>query len=246
MRRTLVAAAIALVATVVALLLYLDNRRLERENARLKKAEPVAVANDPWAPAPVTADGPRRVVPPVVPPVVGEEPMDEPADEPTESRGERKARRQAELAAFLGREPGESEEDYRARIMPLLEAGLARPRDDVAAARAEAEAAANVTPEQHAKLDAAFNEVYDDLLQYTDGAIADGQLSPYESNIAGMLDYAGGLGGILTNAQQRIGGILSADQMRAMSANGFEWAEYLGVSAPWERLHAPPPAPGGS
>jgi hypothetical protein len=27
---------------------------------------------------------------------------------------------------------------------------------------------------------------------------------------------------------------------------GFEWGEYLGVSAPWESLRPPPPQPGGS
>ena len=96
------------------------------------------------------------------------------------------------------------------------------------------------------RLDAAFDEVYDELISYTDGAIADGQLSPYDTNVPGMLDYAGGLGGILTGAESRIGEILSASQRQQIEDSGFEWGEYLGVSAPWERLTPPPPPPGGS
>ena len=34
-----------------------------------------------------------------------------------------------------------------------------------------------------------------------------------------------------------------AEQIKAMSSSGFEWGEYLGVSAPWENLKPPPPRP---
>jgi hypothetical protein len=60
-----------------------------------------------------------------------------------------------------------------------------------------AEEKAGVTKEQSAKLDQAFEKVYSDVLDYTNKAITDGQLSPYERNVAGWLDYAGGLGGVL-------------------------------------------------
>jgi hypothetical protein len=62
--------------------------------------------------------------------------------------------------------------------------------------------------------------------------------------VTGMLQYAGGLGAILEGAEGRIGKILSPEQLRAMQDAGFEWGEYLGVNAPWERLRAPPPRPG--
>ena len=68
-----------------------------------------------------------------------------------------------------------------------------------------------------------------------------GSQSAYERNVAGWLDFAGGLGGILTNANGSIGKILDAGQVKAMSDSGFEWGEYLGVTAPWERLNPPPP-----
>ena len=40
--------------------------------------------------------------------------------------------------------------------------------------------------------------------------------------------------------------IFSPEQVQAIYGTGFEWAEYLGASAPWEELNAPPPPkPGG-
>ena len=154
---------------------------------------------------------------------------------------ERRARRTNEIADLLGREPGETEEDYRARIGPLITGGLAIPRERAKEARKLAEERAHVTPEQSARLDKAFDKVYDDVLTYTNKAIADGQLSPYERNVAGWLDFAGGLGGILTDAQGQVGKILDAGQVKAMYDAGFEWGEYLGFNAPWERLSPPPP-----
>ena len=79
------------------------------------------------------------------------------------------------------------------------------------------------------------------MLDYTNKAITDGQLSPYERNVAGWLDYAGGLGGMLTEAQGQIGKVLDPAQMKTMYESGFEWGEYLGLNAPWERIQPPPP-----
>jgi len=162
-------------------------------------------------------------------------------EEKEENRLERRARRTEELAAKFGRLDGETEEEYRARIAPLISAGLAIPRMRAAENRRWAEEKAKVTPEQSAQLDKAFEKVYGDVLDYTNKAITDGTLSPYERNVAGWLDYAGGLGGLLTEAQGSVGKILSPDQMKLMSQSGFEWGEYLGLSAPWEKLTPPPP-----
>jgi hypothetical protein len=161
-------------------------------------------------------------------------------EEPKESRLDRRARRTKEFGEMFGRREGETDDDYRARIAPLIVAGLAIPR-----ARAEenlrlAEDKAHVTPEQAAKLDKTFDKIYGDVLDYTNKAIADGTLSPYERNVAGWLDYAGGLGGILTDAQGQVGKVLDPGQMKAMYDAGFEWGEYLGVNAPWEKLQPPP------
>ena len=109
--------------------------------------------------------------------------------------------------------------------------------------RKQAETQAKITAAQSAQLDKAFDKVYDDVLDYTNKAIGDGQLSPYERNVAGWLDFAGGLGGLLTGANSQIGKILDPTQVKALADSGFEWGEYLGVNAPWEQLKPPPPRP---
>jgi hypothetical protein len=157
---------------------------------------------------------------------------------------DRRARRTEEFAAMFGRLDGESEADYKARLLPLVSAGLTVPRMRAEDQRRVAQDKAHVTPEQSAKLDKAFDKVYGDVLDYTNKAVADGQLSPYERNVSGWLEYAGGLGGILTEANGQIGKILDPAQIRTMSDAGFEWGEYLGLKAPWEQLKPPPPPRG--
>jgi len=251
-RRVWIAASIALIASIAAAYLYVDNRRLRREAARLER-ERAALASaprgdDPWAAAGSDDDDVRGM--PGLPSGLGGaiDSVGRPVlpEDKKETRFERRARRQAEVAGLLGRLEGETDEEYRARVMPLVGTVLARPRDSYADMRKQVEDEAGVTEEQRAKLDAAFGEVYDELLAFTDGAITDGQLTPYELNYAGMLEYGGGLGAILSGAEGRIGEILSPQQLDQIGSSGFQWAEYLGVSAPWEQLNPPPPPPGGS
>jgi hypothetical protein len=192
-----------------------------------------ARAADPWTSAMRTPTAPARSA--------GAAPTLPPPKE--ESRLERRQRRQLEIAALLGRADGESEDEYKARLVPLIKGGLSIPRSRVEEMRREAEAKAHVTPEQSQKLDRAFDKVYAGVLDYTNKAISDGELSPYETNVAGMLEYAGGLGAMLQDAQGQIGQVLSPDQVRAMTESGFQWGEYLGVEAPWEQLQPPPPKP---
>ncbi len=250
-RSTVIAAALAALFAATSVWLYLDRRDLEDRLASARRAPAPAAGSDPWAPgAPggSTDDSTRASLDGVTRGLGGNlDRGDRPAlaDTPKETRLERRLRRQAEIAGFLGRDPGESEEDYRARVAPLVEAALSRPRENIAEMRKEVEALAGVTPEQSAQLDAAFGEVYDELLTYTNAAVTDGQLDPYERNVAGLLEYAGGLGQILQGAEGKVGGILSPEQQRAIYDSGFEWGEYLGVSAPWEKLSPPPPPPEG-
>lgn len=232
-------------ACAATVLLWRDNRALRRQLAQ----RPPAAAADPWtaAPAPEASDarpggsplagllGGKRLGGSGPPPTI--------ATSPGESRLARRLRRQEQLTALLGREAGESEEAYKARVLPLLEMALGGRRADLDQLRRDAEAAAGVTPDQRAKLDEAFAGVYDEVVAFTDQAVADGSLTPYDRNVKGLLQYAGGLGSILEGAEARVGGILSPAQVQAIYASGFEWGEYLGVTAPWERLHAPPPRP---
>lgn len=217
----------------------LDNRRLEGELARRPKEAVSAAPEKPRAPQtePAPARGGlsqlARAFSSAAPPT-----LEEPA---AESRSERRARRQAEVAAIFGRLPGESDEEYRERVGPFIAMALDRPRQRAAQLRREAEQKAGVTAEQSAKLDQLFASTYDEVLEYTNAAVAEGQLSPYQRNVSGWLGFAGGLGGILGAVEKDVSAILRPEQVEVLAQSGFEWGEFLGVTAPWEKLRAPPP-----
>ena len=200
--------------------------------AECAKPAVAARAADPWTEAVRSAASPARTSAGPVPTL---------PEQKDESRLERRQRRQLEIAALLGRSDGETADEYRARIVPLIKAGLAVPRSRVEEMRKQVEEKAHVTQEQSKQLDRAFDKVYAGALDYTNKAIADGQLSPYERNVAGWRELAGGYGTMLGDAQAQIGQILSGDQMKAIGDSGFEWGEYLGLMAPWEQLDPPPP-----
>lgn len=237
-RATRVLAATTVIGLATTIWLYLDNRSLRSELADTPAAvatEPptAAPAADPWTePKARAADIKSRTA--------GGQPPSLP-DEPKESRMDRRARRTEEFGAMFGRHDGETEEEYRNRIGPMIAAGLMMPRMRANENRRIAEEKAHVTPEQSAKLDKAFDKVYSDVLDYTNKAITDGTLSPYERNVSGWLDFAGGLGGMLGEAQGQVGKILDPGQVKTMYDAGFEWGEYLGFNAPWEKLTPPPP-----
>lgn len=238
-RATWVFIATSVIAGAAAIWLYLDNRDLRTQLAtkpdvaKLEDKPAAARSPDPWTEAKRSpTSGPAKTSSAAIPRL---------PDQPDESRLDRRQRRQQEFAAMFGRLDGETEEEYRARIVPLIKGGLLIPRQRVDEMRKQAEAKAGVTPEQSAKLDKAFEKVYADALDYTNKAVADGLLSPYERNVSGWLEYAGGLGGILNDANGQIGQVLSPGQVRTLSESGFEWGEYLGLNAPWENLNPPPP-----
>jgi hypothetical protein len=243
-RATAVLAGTTALGLVASIWLYLDNRSLRSDLADAKAA-PAQIAEapkpaeakpaDPWQQPQARSGEIRSRTTNTAQPALPEASK--------ETRLDRRARRTEEFGAMFGRHEGETEEEYKNRIGPMIAAGLLMPRARVAEYRRIAEEKAKVTPEQSKKLDAAFDKVYADVIDYTNKAVADGQLSPYERNVAGWLDYAGGLGGILNEAQTGFGKILSPGQMKAMYDAGFEWGEYLGVNAPWENLNAPPPPP---
>lgn len=227
----------SLVGVACALWLYQDNRALRAQ---------LAAHHVPAVPA-VVAPPPRPELHAEVAQVARGAVIARAAPRPSlpeaasESRMDRRARRTEEFAQMFGRLEGESEDDYRSRVMPMVGAGLLVPRMKLEEARKVAQDKAHVTVEQSARLDKAFDKIYGDVLDYTNKAVTDGQLSPYERNVSGWLDYAGGLGGILTDANGQIGKILDPSQVHAMADSGFEWGEYLGVKAPWEQLKPPPP-----
>jgi hypothetical protein len=239
-RATWLLGATTLVGASLAVWFYVDNRALRAALAH--PAPPVAAAPAvAAAPPPTPASLAAARAAPVVHTATGPVPSLPAPPSETEARMDRRARRTEEFAAMFGRLDGESEADYKARVLPMISAGLMVPRIKLEEQRKIAQDKAHVTPEQSARLDQAFDKVYGDVLDFTNKAIGDGQLSPYERNVSGWLEYAGGLGGILNDANGQIGKILDPGQIRTMSDAGFEWGEYLGVKSPWEKLAAPPP-----
>jgi hypothetical protein len=234
-RATTLLASTSLVAGVATIWLYVDNRSLRSDLAALRDAQAPKTEVAQRAPEPMleaarsTAPSRATWVPPVLPTAHDESKMD------------RRARRQQEMSAMLGRGDGETEDEYRARMLPMLKAALAIPRGRVEEMRKIAEEKAKVSDIQSKQLDQAFQKVYGDVIDYTNKAIADGTLSPYERNIANWLEYGGGLGTMLQDANGQVGKILSSDQIKIMYDSGFEWGEYLGLEAPWEKLNPPPP-----
>jgi hypothetical protein len=237
-RATWVLAATTVVGVALGIYLYLENRSLTEQLAEARNAKPAPAATAKVAP--LAGDAWTRAAR-TAPAATGAGPTPTLPAPKEETRLERRQRGRQEMMAMLGRLDGETEEEYRNRVMPLIAAGLIVPRARADEMRKEAEAKAGVTPEQSKQLDAAFEKVYADALDYTNKAVADGLLSPYEPSVAGMLEYAGGLGGMLNEANGQIGQILSSQQMKAMSQSGFEWGLYLGTKAPWEQLRPPPP-----
>jgi hypothetical protein len=247
MRSTWLPAAAAAAGLMASLWLYRENRDLRAQLAAQSAA--VAPTGDLVPESEVSAEagsaGPsltgllraaaQRAQQTAPPPR-----LEEPAKE---SRIDRRKRRQQWLAAMFGRGVDESEAEYRERMVPMIERGLEKPRVELSQLRGDAERAAGVTAEQSAKLDEIFGDVHAEAVELTNRAIRDGELTPYERNVTGLLTYVGGLGAVLGAAETRVGDVLSAKQWQRMRDTGFDLGEYLGVTAPWETLTPPPPPP---
>jgi hypothetical protein len=232
--------------------LFRENRSLEKELAEARRALAPAEASAGGAAEPSAEPArPRRGAPGggvggFLRGLGRASSPDPPSIDPPEreSRADRRRRRMDELRAMFGRDPGESAEDYKARVLPMVTGALIVPRARMEEARRAAEQAADVTDKQRVQLDALFEDVTRETLALTNQAIASGDLTPYERNISGMLSWGGGLGAILDSTNTRIAGILSPEQRDVLVDQGFEWGEYLGARMPWETLEPPPPPAG--
>jgi len=231
---------IAILAVALAALVYDDLRLRGERDASAQKAAP-NVASVSSSTEPETAKDPadkpplwRRFAP---------SPRKRPelAKEKTESRSERRQRRSLEMRELLGRADGESEADYIARIRPFVVVKLAEPRNRLNDARANAESLAKVSDEQRSQVDEILNDSYSEAMDLVNEAVQSGELNPYRRNWSGALSVAGGFGAVLDGADRRIGEVLSPEQRQIIYEQGFEWGEYIGVSAPWEDLRPPPP-----
>lgn len=246
-RSTLALAAVLVVSLAATFWLWRDNRRLrgELDDAQVAAAAPAA---DPAGaePSDDESGGPTAMAQSFLRGLsrAGDRERPQLPGAPT-TRMERRLRWQQRIKDLLGRRPGESDQDYRDRVVPLVELGLARPRAQVADARKAAEEAAKITDDQKKQIDAILDETYGEVMELTNQAVQQGQLSPYERNWTGLLEHAGTLGGVLGSTESRLGQVLSPEQRRIIYDLGFEWGEYIGATTPWEGLDPPPPPKGG-
>jgi hypothetical protein len=231
--------------------LLIENGALRAELAATRAAAPVAApapvnaeeeAEEPAAEAPGPATAGRAAA---VLGFVGRA-LNSPApaaEAPAPDFDSRRARRQKRLRDLLGRGPAETEEQYRARVAPLVAMTLIRPRQRLEDKRTEFETAAEVSPEQRGELDRAIADARTELVTLASQAVASGELTPYRRNSVGLLNFVGGVAGIADGFDVRVRGILGAEQLGLLEQTGFDLIEYLGFTTPWESVTPPPPAP---
>ncbi len=175
----------------------------------------------------------------------GRTPEETGAEAPPADWDSRRASRQQRLRDLLGRKPGETDEEYRARVAPLVSTVLSVPRDRISERRRQFEEAAGVNDEQKGRLDAAFQDASTEVLGLANAAIASGDLTPYVRNSRGVLAFVGSTVSTVDALDLRMRQILTPEQIAVMEEAGFDPLEYLGVTSPWEALNPPPP-PGGA
>ena len=219
--------------------LYSENRSLKDKVA--EHAAAAASTADPWAGHATTTESHARSSTIALPRSAHASIPDPPSDPINLSWLERRMHRQQEMSALFGRGSGESDADYRARFVPMVKAGLALPRQHAEESRKAAEEKAHVTAAQSQQLDQAFRGMFGEAINYTNKAVADGTVSPYAMSTASLLEFGGGIGGMLQDVNTQIGRILTPDQVKAMTDSGFDWGQYLGLEIPWEDITPPPP-----
>src|SRR5262245_9140445 len=239
------AAAIALGAALVASLalagwLWSDNHHLEAELARARATRPAAPRREEG----FASRGPsffgsiERAIDRVDPsPAAKPDPT---ADGGPPDWEARRVRRQERIRNLLGRRPGESDQAYRDRVAPMVTAALSFPRDRVSELRKDFEEAAHVTSDQAKKMDQVFADAYAEVMSSANDSIAKGEMSPYRRSTRGILSFVGGTVAVVDSVDSRLQQILSAEQLAAAEATGFDLVEYLAVTAPWETLNPPP------
>lgn len=233
---------------------FVENRRLDAELVEARRAPPPrpAAASPEAEPEDVTAaaeparrgeKGAAKLLGFVAktltsPPAPATNDANQPPDF---ERG--RERRQQRLRDLLGRAPTETEEQYRARVAPLVATALFRPRQRVEDKRKEFETAAELTPEQRGELDGAISDARAELVALASKSVTAGDLTPYRRNSLGLLNFVGGAAGVADGFDAHVRRILASEQQGLLEDTGFDLIEYLGFTTPWETVTPPPPPP---
>jgi hypothetical protein len=139
--------------------------------------------------------------------------------------------------------PGEDLAAYRDRVLPIAQAVIAPQRTRVAAVRQRVAAAAKLDARQLAELDAAVGEASDAIVNRVWDAVGSGEVWPRLRPAAGVA-LAADLLTAVVGADRRFRAALSAEQLATVDREGFDVADYLLFSVPWEErfgLVAPDP-----
>jgi hypothetical protein len=236
-RKALLALVIVGLASSTAYLLFVQ-RRLERSVAAARAGQsvpaecvPAVVAARQHLPWPIRLAGEPSEARPETPPIARAADSDQPIAAP----------KGAGVRALLTRPPGETPEHYRERVVPFVRAALAAPRQELSDRLLELEDLADVTDDQRDRLELVFQDVYQEAILFGNDAIQSRRLRPERLSWSSVLSASQGLAEIVDSAEERIDEILTPPQRAMFAAEDFDWAHYLGASAPWEEL-APPPA----
>jgi hypothetical protein len=241
---TIFLGAVALVSTSTSIFLYQENQELQAKQTIQPTTQPEAQSCPEPKTVYITKQVPASQAANTAPVTAATQPTEEPRDNHLSSfqdYADRKNRRQERMSSFLGRQDGETDEEYRARMTPLITFGLAGPRKLFEEGKENAFSAANVSKEQRSSLDTIVGGAYDEAIDLVNRSITSGEISPYERNPSALLNLAGSMGAVLEDTQNKINQVLTPEQQKTMAETGFDWAEYLGVNAPWETLSPPPP-----
>lgn len=130
--------------------------------------------------------------------------------------------------------PGEDLLAYRDRVLPIAQAVIAPQRTRVAARRREVAAEARLDERQLAELDAACGEAADAIVNRVWEAVGSGEVWPRLRPAAGVALAADLLAAVVA-ADRRFRSALSAEQLAVVDREGFDVADYLLFSVPWEQ-----------
>lgn len=122
---------------------------------------------------------------------------------------------------------------YRDRVLPIAQAVVAPQRVRVGHQRLVMEARARLDARQQQELDAAVLDASDAIVNRVWQAVADQELWPRPRPSAGVA-LAADLLTSMTAADRRFRATLRDDQRAAVDESGFDVADYLLFSVPWE------------
>ena len=243
-RATQVLAVTTALGVVASVYLFLDNRSLRSELAdrpattALAPAAPkdtvAARTGDPW-----TQPDKRSAKLPT-----GTASTEAPAlpEAPKESRLDRRQRRLQEFSAMFGRHDGETDEEYRARIGPMMVAGLAMPRMRVAEYRP-------VDPEESDALDRDLARAAE-LVRHGDVALTPaGRALDEDAGVAALVELATtdpelfvrarGLDSALEHGLIRVDGVDTTDlaelSRRGAQRDGRTFSLWLVPASSWDQ-----------